>query len=223
MFLVHASHRRLSASLVGLTDDQARQPSLLPDWTVGHVLAHIALNAEAFVNVAMDLAAGRFGVMYPGGFAGRNGDIEKYSHGSAEELRAHIERACQEFETVWPTLTGAMRQGEFGIAVGNPAGTAIDVPLRRLREVEVHHADMGLPTFSYEDWSDGYVDLDLPVQLAGVDERLGRSVSFVDETGNMHLCGEVAIEREPIATTRRALLAWALNRARPPELPSITG
>jgi maleylpyruvate isomerase len=223
MFRVHAAHRRLTASLVSLTDDQVRQPSLLPDWTVGHVLAHIALNAEAFVSVAQDLKAGRFGEMYPGGVARRNADIEQYANDSAVEQRAHIDRACSAFDNVWPTLTDEMLQGEFGIAAGAPPNNAADVPFRRLREVEVHLADAGLPTFSYEDWSDSYVDSDLPLQLAGLAERLGHAVAFVDETGQTHLCGDGALDLEPIATTRRRLLAWSFNRIAAEELPPIGG
>ena len=37
-----ASHRRLDEAIAGLTDEQARQPSRLPGWTVGHVLTHLA-------------------------------------------------------------------------------------------------------------------------------------------------------------------------------------
>ena len=35
----------------GLTDDQAREPSLLPGWSRGHVLTHLARNADAMVNL----------------------------------------------------------------------------------------------------------------------------------------------------------------------------
>ncbi len=223
MFAIHASHRRLAATLAGLTDVQARQPSLLPDWSVGHVMAHIALNAEAFVNVANDLAADRFGEMYPGGVPRRNADIERLSSASAGELRTRIESSCSTFESIWPTLTDGMLQGQFGLERDNPAGIAVDVPLRRLREVEVHHADAGLPTFTYEDWSDAYVDRDLAVQLAGAADRLGRPIAFVDECGATHLCGDGAIDLEPIATTRRSLLGWLFNRVNPVELPPITG
>jgi len=37
-----ASHQLLLERLGGLTDDMVARPSLLPEWTVGHVLAHIA-------------------------------------------------------------------------------------------------------------------------------------------------------------------------------------
>ena len=44
-----AAHSRLAAAINDLPDAVVRQPSLLPDWTVGHVLTHLARNAEAMV------------------------------------------------------------------------------------------------------------------------------------------------------------------------------
>jgi maleylpyruvate isomerase len=211
-------------SLVGLSDSQVRQPSRLADWTVGHVLAHIALNAEAFVNVANDLREGRFGEMYPGGVSRRNADIERVSASSADELRTKVAAASLQFETTWSELAAdAIAVGEFAITKEIPGAPASGIPLRRLREVEIHHADAGLSTFSFDDLSDAYVDADLSVQLEGVAERLGRSIAFVDETGTIHLCGDSAVDLEPIPTSRRALVGWLFNRLTPPELPAIGG
>jgi maleylpyruvate isomerase len=47
-----ASHQRLLSTLdpmdgEGLTDEMVNRPSRLPDWTVGHVLAHLARNADS--------------------------------------------------------------------------------------------------------------------------------------------------------------------------------
>jgi maleylpyruvate isomerase len=42
---------RLLATAAALTDAQAREPSLLPGWTRGHVLTHIARNADGMVNL----------------------------------------------------------------------------------------------------------------------------------------------------------------------------
>src|SRR5258708_2431063 len=46
-----APNETLNARLVGLTDDEARRPSLLPGWTVGHVLTHIARNADGLARM----------------------------------------------------------------------------------------------------------------------------------------------------------------------------
>ena len=46
---VHAAQQRLLERLRDLTDDVARQPSLLPGWSVANVLAHLARNADSVV------------------------------------------------------------------------------------------------------------------------------------------------------------------------------
>src|SRR5947209_4673969 len=48
---VHESTDRLLVSLDKLDDDAVGEPSLLPGWTRGHVLAHLARNADALVNL----------------------------------------------------------------------------------------------------------------------------------------------------------------------------
>ncbi len=44
--------------------------------------------------------------------------------------------------------------------MGRPE-TVAELPFRRWREVEVHHADLGRPEYTYDDWSDGYVRREL--------------------------------------------------------------
>ena len=51
-------------------------PSLLPEWTRGHVLTHIARNADSFVRVLEAARRGEVVTQYEGGVAGRNADIE---------------------------------------------------------------------------------------------------------------------------------------------------
>ena len=36
------AHTKLVAAIADLTDDDCTQPSLLPDWTIGHVVSHLA-------------------------------------------------------------------------------------------------------------------------------------------------------------------------------------
>jgi maleylpyruvate isomerase len=44
---VAASQRALESTLETLTDQQAREPSRLPGWSRGHVVTHLARNADA--------------------------------------------------------------------------------------------------------------------------------------------------------------------------------
>jgi maleylpyruvate isomerase len=46
-----AATGRLLATVATLGDAQAREPSLLPGWTRGHVLSHIARNADGLGNL----------------------------------------------------------------------------------------------------------------------------------------------------------------------------
>ncbi|MFM8776484.1 MAG: maleylpyruvate isomerase N-terminal domain-containing protein, partial [Actinomycetota bacterium] len=44
------AHQRLLTALGSLTDDQCREDSLLPNWSRGHVLTHLARNADSHVH-----------------------------------------------------------------------------------------------------------------------------------------------------------------------------
>ena len=52
-------------------------------------------------------------------------------------------------------------------------------PVRRLREVEVHHVDLGLG-YEPSEWSPQYVAWELPMLLATLPERLRRPEDAVD-------------------------------------------
>lgn len=61
-----AAHRRLEATVASVDDATARRPSLLPGWTVGHVLTHVARNAESHVRMLEAALAGQAVEQYPG-------------------------------------------------------------------------------------------------------------------------------------------------------------
>src|SRR5208282_6678876 len=84
------SHRELLRTIVDLTDPQARAPSLLPDWTVGHVLTHIARNADSVVRRLEGARRGEVVDQYPGGLKGRAADIEDGAARPATELVADV-------------------------------------------------------------------------------------------------------------------------------------
>src|SRR5258708_444816 len=48
---VPSAHRRVLGRAARLTAADVLRPSLLPGWTVGHVLSHLARNADALVNL----------------------------------------------------------------------------------------------------------------------------------------------------------------------------
>jgi len=67
---VRAAHERLHARARLIDDGVARGPSRLPGWTVGHVVTHLARNADSVVRRLHGAAAGVPAPQYPGGVAG---------------------------------------------------------------------------------------------------------------------------------------------------------
>src|SRR6185436_8370583 len=84
------SHATLEREIAGLTDEQARQPSRLPDWTVGHVLSHLARNADSVVRRLEGAIRGEIVDQYAGGVEGRVAEIESGAGRPAAELIADI-------------------------------------------------------------------------------------------------------------------------------------
>src|SRR6266487_233065 len=71
---VGAATDRLLATAAALSDAQAREPSLLPVWSRGHVLTHIARNADGLANLLRWAGTGRETPMYASA-ASRTADI----------------------------------------------------------------------------------------------------------------------------------------------------
>ncbi|MFE0104387.1 maleylpyruvate isomerase family mycothiol-dependent enzyme [Streptomyces sp. NPDC059009] len=136
---------RLLAAAAKLDNASVAEPSRLPGWTRGHVLAHLARNADALVNVL----AGR--PMYVSGEA-RDADIERDApRGLAEQL-ADVRESAERFAAQGAEPADWSRTVELRNGVTDSASR---VPFRRLVEVELHHVDLGI----------GYELEDLPAEF----------------------------------------------------------
>lgn len=139
---VARAHAAIAATIDGLTDDVARGPSLLPGWTVGHVLTHVARNADSVVRRLQGAAAGEVVDQYPGGAAGREREIEDGAGRPAAELVADVLRSNAAVQAAlatfpadaWERLTRSVGGGEVPVRA---------VVFSRWREVEVHTVDLG--------------------------------------------------------------------------------
>lgn len=136
-----------------LTDEQARQPSLLPGWSVGHVLTHLARNADSVVRMVE--AAQRGEVVFQYAEGQREREIEEGAARAASDLVDDVRRTADAVARVWAaTSDDVWATGMCKVRAGDcPINV---VPLRRWREVELHHADLGLG-FTYTDMSAAYV------------------------------------------------------------------
>jgi maleylpyruvate isomerase len=193
---VRAATAALLDGLAGLTDDEVRRPSLLPGWTVGHVLTHLARNADGIRGMIAAAERSRAVPMYPSVEA-READIEAGAARSAEALVADVATAAEALDASWPA-GGAPAWEGHGLTLAGRLPVA-EMPFRRWREVEVHHADLGL-AFTGADWSDGYVERELAVAL-------GRSARRTPDGQPVVLGPD---------DDRRAVLAWLLGRAPAP-------
>ncbi|MGH9046732.1 MAG: maleylpyruvate isomerase N-terminal domain-containing protein [Acidimicrobiales bacterium] len=144
------SHRRLFDDVANLTDRQATEPSLLPDWTVGHVITHLARNADSVTRRLEGAARGAVVEQYPGGYAGRAAEIAAGAFRPAAALIEDLLASTERLESAWDGLpSDAWGQPTRDVSgAERPARTMV---LSRWKEVEVHHADLGLG-YTPEDW-----------------------------------------------------------------------
>ena len=159
-----ASHQLLLERLGNLTDDMVARPSLLPEWTVGHVLAHIALQGDSITRLFRAAELGEMVDQYEGGFAARVAAIERDASLSADEHVTGVRRSIYALEGA----IASAREGWYGSArmVSGIEVPVTDLPLRRWREVEVHMGDLGLAELQCvgpDSWSLDYVRHDLSV------------------------------------------------------------
>jgi maleylpyruvate isomerase len=160
-----AAHQRLHASLQSSANDglDPLRPSLLPDWTVGHVLTHIARNADGLRNMIEGANLGEQRPMYPSQES-RNAHIDAGATRPLDVLIDDVRRSSWAVESAWAALT---QVGWEGAGITRAGATPVRVlPLFRWREVEVHHADLGLSEYSAADWSPALIAADLPLRLA---------------------------------------------------------
>lgn len=138
-----AAQGALLASLVDLHDDVARRPSRLPGWSVGHVLTHIARNADSVVWRLEGAAAGEVRDQYPGGLEQRTRDIEAGAGRPAAALVLDVERTGDAVTRVMAGLPTAAWDAPSRTSKGVTESSR-DAVLSRWREVVVHHGDLGL-------------------------------------------------------------------------------
>jgi maleylpyruvate isomerase len=143
-----AAHAALLADLEGLTDEQARGASLLPGWTIGHVLTHVARNADSVVRRLDGAARGELVDQYPGGLEERRADIEAGAGRPAAELVADVRLSAGAVEEVMATLPGPAWDAPSRSSGGTVVSSR-EVVFSRWREVVVHHGDLGLSPVSY--------------------------------------------------------------------------
>ncbi|MGW1845296.1 maleylpyruvate isomerase family mycothiol-dependent enzyme [Streptomyces sp. NPDC001966] len=175
--LREATDRLLSAT-AKLDDTALSEPSRLPGWSRGHVVAHLCRNADALVNVLQ----GR--PMYADSET-RDRDIERDAPRSPAEQLADLAGSAGRLVDAAAAPADWSRTVELRNGVTDSASR---IPFRRLVEVELHHVDLGV----------GYELEDLP------EDFVSREIDFLAERFDGHpsvVSTRMTADGGPVRTT----------------------
>ena len=164
-----AAHAVLMQTVQGLTDRDASEASLLPGWTRGHVLTHVARNADSHVRVLTAAMRGEKVEQYVGGKEGRAADIEAGAGRPADELVTDVDTSAQRLFETWPEIPDRVWDEEIlAIHGGQPAWATV---FSRWRETEIHHVDLDLG-YRSDNWAEPFVRATFPVLAETLERRL---------------------------------------------------
>lgn len=194
------------------TFDQAAlaEPSRLPGWTRGHVLAHLARSADGLVNL---LTAARTGTDIPAyaSPAARDADI---AAGAGRPIDAHLDD-LRATATRFAEATDAMPPAAWATVVRSHRGDRVAAILvwTRLREVEVHHVDLAAG-YATADWPDAVSQRLLHEVTADLNRRddVPALALRPTETGRELTIGAAA-DRPTISGPAHALAGWLIGRS----------
>jgi maleylpyruvate isomerase len=194
---------RFDAAIAVLDDDDVRRPSRLPGWTVGHVLTHVARNADSHRRRAVGAAQGLVVEQYAGGYAGRAAEIEAGSARPAAELIADVGSSAEDLRVSWQDLPSEV-WSRTTIDVGGTERRLDELVSRRWQELEIHLVDLDIGV-THRDWPDQFVAFWLPRVRPTVAGRLPSG----------------AAAPEPGRIDERDELAWIYCRLRRTDLPDL--
>lgn len=163
-----AGHREVLAAMISLTENDIRQPSLLPHWSRARVIAHLAHKSRSHVGVFDGAVAGEVRQQYPEGQAAAEAETEAWSNRPAQELHKLLTGGFSALERSWERLPDEawLRRGT------SSAGerSMVQFVERHLRDVFVHHVDLDLE-YTPADWPAPFVDTELKKRLQDLPRR----------------------------------------------------
>ncbi|HZV24864.1 MAG TPA: maleylpyruvate isomerase family mycothiol-dependent enzyme [Acidothermaceae bacterium] len=205
---IEAATSRLLATAKKLSDADVRAPSGLPGWSRGHVLTHVARNADSLVNLLTSATTGVEYPQYPSREA-RDAGIEAGAGRSAAEQLADIEASHQLFMDAVTAVPAGSWQREVRWMSGElrPASKVLDA---RLREVAIHHIDLDA-SYTASDWPSQFALRILGSVLPALEVRGIEPVTLIpsDIDVRIDLSGGSAVEVRGPAS---ALATWVLGR-----------
>ena len=203
-----ASTDALLHSIADLTDEHARAASLLPGWTRGHVLTHIARNADAMVNLVTSAQTRQHIPMYPSR-AERDADIERGAGRSAEDLVADVKMSHERLMIKLSAMDTDDWAATIRYGADERESDATLIPVLRRNEVEIHHLDLDLG-YTLAHWSADFVEPML--------ERVAADFSTRDDAPALTLVANderrwlIRGGGQEVSGPAPALLGWLVGR-----------
>ena len=220
---------RLLTTATALSDAQMRDPSLLPGWTRGHVLTHVARNADGLVNLLRWARTGTKIPMYASAES-RSADVEAGSGRPAASLAADVRESAAGFAAEAAALPDEAWAEQVRALYGPPF-PAIGVLAHRLSEVEIHHVDLAAG-YLPGDWPEDFLIEALPrvaLSFAGRDDT-PRCLIWAEGAKDSFRIGPEQADAEqedmsPVIIHGQPadLLAWLLGRGSGDELTLASG
>lgn len=143
---------RLLRTAAALDDAAVAEASALPGWSRGHVLAHVARNADAYVNL---LTWARTGAVTPAyrDATQRETDIAAGAPRPLAEQLADVRATAARFAAAAGEMPPEAWTAQLELRTGTkPAAVVV---WDRLREVEVHHVDLAAG-YGPADWPEAF-------------------------------------------------------------------
>ena len=206
--------RHLLQDVDQLTDRGLHEPSLLAGWTRGHVVTHLAQNADAGVRL---LSWARTGVRHReyASVSSRDAAVREGARRPSAVQMEHLRRSADAFASACAAMTGDHWEQPVTWTTGEQ--TPADVVVRsRLTEVLVHHVDLDID-FRPAAWPPRFVRERLESLVSALNRRhLSPQALRVEVTDTG--CGYVLEASADVARTVSGaevdILAWLLGRSR---------
>ncbi|MBM3689753.1 MAG: maleylpyruvate isomerase family mycothiol-dependent enzyme [Actinobacteria bacterium] len=199
----------LLASVESLDIEDLAHPSNLPDWTRGHVLAHIAGNAEGLGRRARSMSDAVPRSMYES-LESRSGDIAWRSRRTVAQHAQALASTQADFAYDLAGIPADRAGDDMEIRLGLMVRIG-DLPLLRLQEICVHHADLGVSTYDWSNWPPALVAWMLPRITASFAAREGFPVGWVEVEG-----ARISVGPDPttgVSGGATEVVAWLVGRA----------
>jgi maleylpyruvate isomerase len=207
-----AATDRLLADIAGISGTATREPSLLPDWTRGHVLTHVARNAEGGTRLLTWAQTGVPSYEYESMDA-RAAAIQAGAGRPAQVLVDDVRQTAAAFAAAARDMPPEAWLRTVRYTGDQEVCADVIVP-SRLAEVYIHHVDLDIG-FTPADWPVSFVCSFLPRIAAGLSQRddaPGLHLTALD-TGRTFTAGPPGSADMTISGTEPELLAWLLGRS----------